>query len=152
MDILNTEKRMFSHTAEYALRAVVFLAEDPTARYTTQAIAESTKIPPRYLAKVLQQLARRGIVLAQRGLNGGFTLARPPDAITVLEVIQSVDPIQRILVCPLKLDSHRGRLCKVHAHLDQALALIEDSFRQATLADLLEAPGSGPACRVAESR
>ena len=142
---------MFSHTAEYALRAAVFLAESPDGRYTTQAIADTTQIPPRYLAKVLQSLARAGVLTGQRGLNGGFLLARSPAEITVLDVIQAVEPLKRIHKCPLDLEAHRERLCPLHTRLDQSLALIEENLRQATLADLLDRPtfrplasGSGP--------
>jgi Rrf2 family protein len=131
---------MFSNTAEYALRAAVFLAETPMDRHTTQSIAAATQIPPQYLSKVLQHLARGGVVHAQRGMNGGFNLARSPEDITVLDVIQSVEPIRRIVACPLKLEAHRHRLCPLHDHLDRALGQIEESFRSATLADLLERP------------
>ena len=131
---------MFSHTAEYALRAAVFLAESPTGRYTTQAIADTAQIPPRYLAKVLNSLSRAGVLSGQRGLNGGFSLARNPEDITVLEVIQAVDPIKRIHKCPLGLQAHSHRLCPLHTRLDESLALIEENLRKATLADLLERP------------
>ncbi len=129
---------MISQTAEYALRAVVFLAEHPANRWTTQAIAETTKVPPGYLAKVLQNLARVGVVDSQRGVHGGFSLRKAPADLTVLEVVEAVDPIPRILECPLHLEAHSDHLCPLHSRLDQAMEVIESSFRDSSLADLLE--------------
>ena len=92
---------MFSQTAEYALRAVVFLAAQDGVPRTTQEIARATQVPTGYLSKVMQGLGRARLVLSQRGLHGGFTLARPAAELTVLDIIQAVDPIQRIRSCPL---------------------------------------------------
>ena len=94
---------MFSQTAEYALRAVVALADGGGKPLTTQQIAGMTKVPANYLAKVLQSLGRAGIVSSQRGLGGGSVLARPAAEISVYEVIEAVDSIQRIRTCPLGL-------------------------------------------------
>jgi len=131
---------MFSQTAEYALRAVVFLAESGETRYTTQTIADMTRIPPRYLAKVLNSLARAGILIGQRGIYGGFALSKSPGDISVLEVIQAVDPLKRIYKCPLNLEAHRDQLCPLHARLDASLALIQEDLRRSSVADLLQRP------------
>lgn len=131
---------MFSRTAEYALRAVVFLAEGGETRYTTQVIAETTQIPPRYLSKVLHSLARAGVLMAQRGLYGGFLLSRSPAQITVFEVIQAVDPLKRIVTCPLNLAAHKDQLCPLHSRLDASLAMIQEDLQRSTIADLLTRP------------
>ncbi len=140
---------MISQTAEYALRAIVALAQNPDAPMVTPDIAETTKVPLGYLAKVLQVLGRNGLVRSQRGLGGGFTLAREPGDITILEVVQAVDPVKRIEKCPLGLSSHGGRLCPLHARLDHAAGLVEQSFAETTVADLLHEPGrSAPLCNA----
>jgi Rrf2 family transcriptional regulator, nitric oxide-sensitive transcriptional repressor len=131
---------MFSQTAEYALRAVVFLAESGETRYTTQAIAETTRIPPRYLAKVLQNLARAGVLVAQRGVYGGFILSRSSTEISVYDVIQAVDPLKRIYKCPLNLEAHKDQLCPLHARLDASVAMIEEDLRGVSIANLLQRP------------
>src|SRR5262245_53240229 len=115
---------MFSQTVDYALRAVVYLADQGRAR-TTPQIAEVTRVPAPYLAKVLQSLHRGGIVRSQRGLRGGFQLAREPAALTIWDVVQAVEPIERIRTCPLELDAHRTLLCPLHKKMDSALASIE---------------------------
>lgn len=137
---------MFSQTVEYALRAIVYLAGQNEAR-TTQQIAVVTKVPPAYLAKVLQNLARSALVRSQRGLHGGFALGKPSAELTVWEVVQAVEPIRRIHECPLELESHRLRLCPLHKKMDDALAAIEKAFRESTIADILAEPTtSKPLC------
>jgi Rrf2 family transcriptional regulator, nitric oxide-sensitive transcriptional repressor len=139
---------LITQTVEYALRAAVWLADQQASR-TTQQIAEATQVPPSYLSKVLQGLARAGIVQGQRGLGGGFTLARSPAKITILEVVEAVEPIGRIERCPLGIPSH-VRLCPLHRKLDDALAHVARAFASTTLADLI-APGTQikPLCPVA---
>lgn len=138
---------MFSQTVEYALRAMVHLAHQaPTAR-TTDQIAGATKVPKAYLSKVLQSLGKAGLVRSQRGIGGGMTLSKGPEALTILEVVNAVEPIQRIRVCPLGLASHGSRLCPLHRRLDDALASVESAFRSTTLAEVIAEPNASvPLC------
>ncbi len=139
---------MISQTAEYALRAVVFLADQGGAPCTTAKISEGTQLPAGYLAKVMQLLSRGRIVNSQRGLHGGFTLAGEPDELTVLEVINAVDPIQRFHECPLKIQNHGPDLCPLHRKLDDAGKLLEQSFGDTTISSLLSVPKRRkPLCR-----
>lgn len=133
---------MISQTAEYALRSVVYLASQPDAALTTQQIAGATKVPAGYLSKVLQALGRAGIVSSQRGLHGGFTLSRSADELTVLEVINAVDPMKRIDRCPLGSPAHGANLCPLHKRIDQAIAMVERAFGESSIADLLGEPNS----------
>jgi DNA-binding IscR family transcriptional regulator len=76
-----------------------------------------------------------------------MTLARGTDELTILDVVNAVDPIQRIRSCPLGLESHGVRLCPLHRRLDNALAMMEKAFRQTTLAEVLAEPSqSTPLC------
>ncbi len=131
---------MFSQTVEYALRAVVFLAQQSANAHTTEQIAKATQVPQAYLAKVLQSLLRSGISKSQRGIKGGIRLSRDPQEITIYEVIQAVDPIQRINTCPLKLAAHGTQLCPLHKRIDDALASVEAAFRATTLAEVVNEP------------
>jgi Rrf2 family transcriptional regulator, nitric oxide-sensitive transcriptional repressor len=131
---------MFSQTAEYALRAVVFLASRPDVPRITPQIAEATHVPAGYLSKVLQTLGKEGIVRSRRGLHGGFTLAVPPEALTVLQVIAAVDPLKRIETCPLGLEIHGSRLCPLHRRLDEAIGRVESALAGFTIRDLLVDP------------
>src|SRR5690349_8495521 len=131
---------MFSQTVEYALRAVVHLASRSPRAQTTDQIALATRVPRAYLSKVIQGLARGGIVESHRGLGGGVTLTRPPDELTILQVLNAVEPIQRIRTCPLGIAAHGVRLCPLHKRLDNALAMVEEAFASTTLAEVLSEP------------
>lgn len=138
---------MFSQTVEYALRAIVFLADAGDDAVINRTIAERTQVPPGYLSKVLQSLGRAKLVTSRRGPIGGFVLARLPDDITVLDVINAVDPIKRINTCPLDLKSHGSTLCPLHRKLDDAIAQIESAFASTSIADLLATSSpSRPLC------
>ena len=144
---------MFSQTAEYALRVAVYLASLEGNSATISRIADATRTPPDYLAKVLRNLARADLVRSQRGPLGGSVLARPARQITVLDVIQAVDPIQRITTCPLGIRSHGVNLCPLHRRLDGAIAMVEDAFSKTSIAELVSAPGaSHPLCDLPAHR
>lgn len=136
---------MISQTAEYALRAIVYLA-DHTEPQTNVQIAEVTQIPVGYLAKVMQVLSRAKLVHAQRGKQGGFTLAHKPTELTVLKVVSTVDPVRRFHECPLGL--HGINLCPLHRSLDNAAKAVEETFGDTTISDLISVPKNRkPLCR-----
>jgi Rrf2 family transcriptional regulator, nitric oxide-sensitive transcriptional repressor len=135
---------MFSQTVEYALRAVVHLADKAPAARTTDQIAEATRVPKAYLSKVLQGLSRGGIVHSKRGLGGGMVLTKSPAELTILEVVDAVESVGRIKECPLGLKAHGVRLCPLHRRMDNALATVEDAFRKTTLAEILAEPTDSP--------
>ena len=125
---------MFSQTSEYALRAMVQLAFAGEAGCSTDDLAEKTKVPRAYLSKVLQGLRSSGLVKSKRGAGGGICLIKPSSEITILAVINAVEPLQRIRSCPLRLQSHEVRLCP-HSKVDEALALIEHSLARRPRSD-----------------
>ncbi len=131
---------MISQTTEYALRAVVYLAQHPSESWTTRQIAAATRVPAGYLSKVLQGLSRSGLINSQRGRHGGFQLTHDPENLTVLEVVNAVEPIRRIKMCPLKLGSHGEGLCPLHKCLDETIALVENSFQNTKVSQLLGRP------------
>lgn len=141
--------KLLSEATEYGLRAIVWLADRDGKPYKVQEIAKATKSPPGYLVKVLQLLARAGLVSSRRGIHGGFVLEKRPEDIRVLDVINAVDRLERITTCPLNLEAHGRNLCPLHRNIDQAVAYIEQTFASHTIADLLNEPGSSrPLCDV----
>lgn len=138
---------MFSQTTEYALRVIAYVASLDGAPATTRQISAATQVPEGYLAKVVRSLNREGLLNSQRGLHGGSVLARPPEQITVFDVIQAIAPLPRITTCPLGIKGHGPRLCPLHRKLDDAVALVERAFRTSTIADILsQDTGSKPMC------
>ena len=138
---------MIPKTAEYALRAAVWLARDPQKPRSANQLAEVTQVPRRYLNKVLQDLVRAGLVRSQPGPGGGYALDRLPEEIAILDVVNAVEPIGRIRHCPLGLRSHTS-LCPLHQELDQAFAAVETAFARVTLAEILKPGGITPLCDV----
>ena len=81
--------------ADYAVRAVLYLARQGDQRIATSTIAQEQRIPPSFLAKIISQLSIAGLLHTSRGARGGVTLARESKDITLLEVVEAIDgPIQ----------------------------------------------------------
>ncbi|MCA9115914.1 MAG: Rrf2 family transcriptional regulator [Planctomycetaceae bacterium] len=139
---------MLSQTVEYALRAMVCLAAADPHPQTRSELVEQTRVPSAYLAKVMRELGRRHLVEAQRGRHGGFRLSRPAGEISLLHVVDAVEPLQRIRTCPLEIDWHGTSLCPLHRRLDDILLTAEQALASCTLADIVrERSGSIPLCR-----
>lgn len=104
--------------ADYAMRAVIYLAASPLA--SIQEISLAQHLPHVFLAKIVQKLAKAGIVTTHRGVGGGISLARAPENISLLDVIEAVEgplSLNRCFiepgVCP------REDFCAVHQELEQ---------------------------------
>lgn len=121
---------------------MIWLIQEPTALRTTREIAAGTRTPPDYISKVLQLLAKSGLVRGQRGLGGGFQFAGDPTTVTVLDVINAVDPLERIHTCPLGLKAHGTNLCPLHRGMNDAVDRMETEFATTKLTDLLNTGSS----------
>lgn len=128
---------MLSQTVEYALRAVVFLASSEGEARTAQEVAERMRVPPDYLSKILRSLVEAGLLRSRRGPQGGFVLGRDAAALSVLDVVNAVDPIRRIHACPLDLPAHARTLCPLHRRLDEAAAIVEGSLRGSRISEMV---------------
>jgi len=139
---------MLPKTSEYALRAAVWLGRDPERTESADQLAIQTKVPRRYLHKVLQDLVRAGLVRSQSGPGGGYALARSPEKITILDVVNAVAPLERIRHCPLGLTSHT-RLCPLHSELDRVYAATQAALSRVTIAEMLRSTSAiVPLCEV----
>ena len=141
---------MLSKTAEYVLRAVMSLAANGEKALSADVLAEKTKVPRRYLTRVMQDLAAAGLVGSRSGPGGGYVLAQDTTELTILDVVNAVAPLERIKSCPLGLDSHTS-LCPLHAELDKAYAASEAAFASVTISKLLRSTSPiVPLCEVAK--
>ncbi len=137
---------MIPKTAEYALRAVVVLGRGRPTCFAAEHVARASRMPRRYTHKVLQALVRAGFVRSQPGPGGGYALVRPPAELTILDVVNAVEPIARLRHCPLGLTTHTS-LCPLHRELDEAYATMEQAFSRVTIAQLLkQKDGVPPLC------
>lgn len=136
---------MLSHTAEYALRAVLYIAQQDTAAglVRNDSIAEALDVPRNYLSKILHTLTRSGLLVSSRGPTGGFRLGRDPDAIPLMQVVQPFDPMDGPRTCLLGRPRCSDRNpCPAHNRWKGISEQVTGFFRNTTLGDLLREPGS----------
>lgn len=130
---------MLTRTAEHALRALLFLAQQPEGVLVpANRIAEATGAPANYLAKTLQGLAAAGLVRGARGREGGYALAVPASAITVGQVIAAFDApaeSERCLLGDRPCESERP--CAAHKRWQSARGAALHAMRSVRIKDLL---------------
>jgi len=133
---------MLSKTAIHAVRAVLRLAALEKGKYQGAAsLAKAIGAPGNYLGKLLQTLARKGLLKSQRGLNGGFRLEVPASEISLMAVVQPIDQLEKWDRCVLgRPKCNDEEPCPLHSEWgplrDRFLKLLEER----TIADLLEGP------------
>lgn len=145
---------MISQTGEYALRAVLYLAEhqegDPIS---VETIAEELSMPRNYLSKTLHLLAKRGILASARGPHGGFELAVPSDRLSLLEIIEPFDNLEGRRQCLLgRPECSDETPCAAHHRWRDLAQRVSSFFRETTVGDLIaemngEAAGARPPTR-----
>ena len=110
-----------NQATDYAMRAVLYLSGLPYGQVVeARLIAEDEHIPIRFLLKILRLLTRGGIVDSHRGVNGGYSLARPPSEITMLHVVEAVEGpiiVNRCLYSPDECNKLYSSKCPVHKAL-----------------------------------
>jgi len=126
---------------EYGIRGVLYLARQDDGKVSMlSAIAESQDVPPRFLAKIFQALAKAGIVKSHRGAKGGFSLARPASEITVKDVIEAIEGPIFLNVCLIAQgECSRDKICPVHAIWEEAQEKMMAVLSRASFAELAEA-------------
>lgn len=89
---IEEDSMQITRQADYAIRAVLYISKlGPNQRAATSQIAQEQHIPPSFLAKIISQLSIAGLLQTSRGARGGVTLARTPEEITLLEVVEAID-------------------------------------------------------------
>ena len=143
-DYLNSQRgrgkrTVLSRSGRHAVRALVILAELPEEAYAgAHSIAERTGAPRNYLGKILQMLTKLGILTSQKGLGGGFRLARPPGEITLLDIVEPVEQMGKWDGCILGRETcSEEDPCCIHT----SWSVVKDGYlsllRETTLADLV---------------
>lgn len=133
---------MISKSALYALRASVELAQLPEATFATVThIAEACGAPAKYLSKLLEILIGRGLIRSQKGLHGGYALARPAENITLFDVIDAIDHVSRLPECLLgQSQCSDAAPCPVHERWRQVRCTLTHMLTTTTLAELTGLP------------
>ena len=142
----------FSVAANIAVHSLVYLAGiDRDVTVSANQIAEKIEVSPSHLSKVLQELARQGLVHSTRGAKGGFSLAADPKKVTLLEIIRAVDPPPKPDGCLLGEQICHGTECKLKELREKVSRLVEADLSSTSLADFAPQPKEGPDQKCYES-
>ncbi len=131
---------IYSRSAEYAIRAFVHLASAPEGKYTmVKQIAERADIPSHFLAKILQQLARKGFLRSSKGPTGGFTLRIPAKDLTLVMIVDTVDGLTDYERCPAGLAECNDQApCGMHDSWKALRGRIMEYLERTSIEDLAQ--------------
>lgn len=141
-----------TNLADYAVVVMAAAAREPGAKLSAARVAELTNIPAPTVAKLMGTLARGGLLTASRGVSGGFTLSRDPNAISVAQVVEAVDGPIALTSCSggdvndCAMEGH----CAVRGHWGPINQAVRGALAAVSLADLVQpaaaaAPAQQPA-------
>ncbi|MHB8791602.1 MAG: RrF2 family transcriptional regulator [Desulfobulbaceae bacterium] len=128
-----------TRAAEYAIRCIVYLSQQGRGVLASKNdIAERAEIPPHFLAKIAQDLARAGLIDIRQGPKGGFVLLKEPREITLLEVVETMIGEIYLNDCVAKPSSCNAlRACGVHQVWISARNQLRETLRKATFDQLI---------------
>ncbi|MFC1529471.1 RrF2 family transcriptional regulator [Gemmatimonadota bacterium] len=156
---------IYSSSCEYAIRALTYLAteqkehemrrkpEDPVyISIPINLVADQEELPRHFLAKIMQTLARSGVLGSQKGPKGGFSLARPSDEITLYDIVEALDDLSNYNHCAVGLaECNDEAPCPLHNMWVGVRTAVLDYFRRTTLVDLATAVEEKKAIRPTPS-
>lgn len=124
----------------YALRGIVYLAlRSPQDPLLVSEIAQAHEIPERYLAKIFQGLARHGVLRSTRGIGGGFSLARAPNRITLMDIVKSCEgPILVSKCLSKKADCDKKDICGLCVVWEKLQKQVVSLLEKTTIQDVLD--------------
>jgi Rrf2 family protein len=145
---------LYSAGVEYGIHCLAFLVtgSGDTREASVRDLAELQGVPVEYLAKIFTKLAKSNLVVASEGVRGGFSLARPADEITLLDIVKAIDGRKNIFECR----DIRGRCalfegnapewaidgtCSIHAAMMTAQQRMEEALAQQTILDIARKVG-----------
>jgi Rrf2 family protein len=112
---------VFSRQCEYALQAVSYLALQPAGNMISiKELSRKLKIPYHFLAKILQNLTYKKLLVSQKGPSGGFALALPPEKVTLFHIVEAIDGDDLTKKCVMGFPECSGKSpCAVHHHWEK---------------------------------
>jgi Rrf2 family protein len=129
---------ILSQACKYGLRALLYLAQQEETPCLSRDIARQLQIPEHFLAKVLQDLSRNGLLHSFKGRGGGFKLAHPPDQLTLLEIVRAIDGPRFGQGCLLGLPNcGEDNPCPLHSQWAEHKARLLDMLQKNTLGQVV---------------
>lgn len=130
---------LVTRKTDYAVRCILYLAQANEQVANVTAVSREMKIPKTFLAKIFQKLARAGLVESVRGMNGGFRLAKKPDHITLLDIMEAIQGPLCVNVCAVDARKcSRSKHCSVHPFWIKLRLDMNRQLREQTIAQLVE--------------
>lgn len=128
---------------DYGIRSVLYLARQPFKKVSfVNEISEDYKIPRSFLAKILQKLVKARIVRSYRGVKGGFSLARSPREISVLDVLEAIEGKLSVNLCIAdKKKCNFSRNCPVHFVWQTVQSRVTDALKKSNFDELAKQKG-----------
>lgn len=137
-------KKMLSNTCKYAIRAVIYLAINgqENKKIGIKKISEDLTIPTPFLGKILQSLARHRLLVSTKGPHGGFGLAKQPDEIRLIDIVDIIDGLAIFENCfigmkPCRTEENNESPCAIHAEFKSIRDSLLLLFRDKTIGELL---------------
>jgi Rrf2 family protein len=128
---------LISKTNQYAIRAVLYLAQGSGSPVPAAEIAQGLELPANYLSKILHALARAGVLESGRGPRGGFRLARAAKTVSLAEVMAPFDPFVNQRTCLLgQSQCSDAAPCRLHDSWKKASDPVVEFFNETMIADL----------------
>jgi Rrf2 family iron-sulfur cluster assembly transcriptional regulator len=135
---------MLSNSCRYGIRAVIYIASQPSEKGKTgiKQISEDLNLPTPFLAKILQRLAKQKILKSLKGPHGGFSLLKDPRKITLLDIVKTIDGEEIFTNCLVHnstcsyVDKHKIP-CPVHDDYKAVRSDLIDLFSNKTIYDLV---------------
>lgn len=131
---------MLTRAGDYALRSMVYLAEQPKGRITILSeIAEKQAVPRNFLAKILQVLTRAGLVESHQGVNGGYSIGAPLESINLKKIIETVEGPIYLNRCLIREgECNRDGSCQLHKVWVEAQESMMKVLTATTLAHMVQ--------------
>jgi Rrf2 family protein len=130
---------IIKRNTDYAIRALVYLASNPQANVSAGDIAENTDVPFNFLQKILQKMVNSGLVKSHRGAQGGFSLAKDPREINLLEILENIQGKLDVNKCFLEKDPcPQAPKCQLKYRWHDIELKIVELISAVTLQDLVD--------------
>jgi Rrf2 family protein len=155
---------LYGAGVEYGLHCLLYLVDPPHGvRPSSRDLAEFQGVSPAYIAKLFTQLEKAGLVSAAEGVRGGYSLARPASAITVLDVADALEggkPLFQcrevrdrcVLIGPSKTKASQRSVCAIHAVMLEGERRMRQALAETSLADIAEKVTAKQSERVVAAR
>jgi FeS assembly SUF system regulator len=132
-----------SRLTDYGVIVMSYMAADPEATHNAAEVAAGTFLRPPTVSKLMRLLAKRGLLESQRGVKGGYRLARPPREISLARIIDALEGPVGITVCtgPVRSDCIHESVCPSRGHWQRINRTLRQALETVNLSEMVDARG-----------